>query len=67
MNQTGSQGITAQALYFLSGMTNTAFAPVAPDPLAVNCTNLYQFTITPTRCLRPLGLGCLVASRIQRL
>ena len=56
MNQTGSQGITAQALYFLSGMTNTAFAPVAPDPLAVNCTNLYVYNNTNCAVCAPSGL-----------
>jgi hypothetical protein len=56
MNQTGPQGIAAQALYFLSGMTNTAFAPVAPDQLAVNCTNLYLYNNTNCAVSAPSGL-----------
>jgi hypothetical protein len=55
-NQTGPQEILGQALYFLSGMTNTAFVQVAPDPLALNCTKPYVYLNTNCAVSAPSGL-----------
>ena len=55
-NQTGPGQILGRALYFLSGMTNTAFAPVVPTPLAVNCTNPYVYFDANCAVSAPAGL-----------
>ncbi|MGA2751145.1 MAG: C10 family peptidase [Verrucomicrobiota bacterium] len=54
--QNGPQDIVGEALYFLSGMTNTAIAPAAPDPLVVGCANLYVYNNTNCAVCAPSGL-----------
>ena len=55
-NQSGPQDIVGQAVYFLSGMTNTAVAPAGPDPLIVDCTNLYVYSNPNCGVSAPCGL-----------
>jgi hypothetical protein len=55
-NQSGPAEISGDVLYFLSGMTNTAFAPAAPEPMVVTCTNPYVYSNTNCAACAPSGL-----------